>query len=1084
MLEEDTRNVIPETLKVFTENVTKKDNELPKSLHRKQIIINHSIIAACRSRSFHSTIHIALAVYLYRRYGSRLLIDVFHSMGVCSSYSEAKTYLKCGTVYVRPVIDDSAFFQFVFDNADVNIRTLTGLGTFHSLGSIKCVTPLQAVYTPSAFPHDTSIRPDSKKKLIPVKMYKKAISGFKTITITPIHISGETSKEIYKATALDVLWAAGYTDKIELQPSWNGYMQSSMAQAGGIVTQTIPLPFIYLNPSNLNTLYSALHFACSDIVLSADKDSPVASVVVRLGGFHLLVSFLGSIGYVMNGGGIEELWETVYARNSIPHMLTGHAFSRAVRTHILTAAALIKLIIHTNPDSTDMCDNLLKLRSRLFNRKVSCKEASENEILLKFVANLNNKCQDLETKSRTEKLWLMYLHQVFLMLHVILAEDRKLGFTYCHYYPNDASIPFCWSHTLCKDMLTLLAANDGTSMSYFIRELEKVYYRWVFHDQASRERMGRYAIEVASAVEALAGISHESSEQRKDLQDSSMTIDSKHMKIFLSFLKQHNPFYISEDLVNIFSGVVGDDTVTCDSMKVRDNVVPVNVQQLFNRIIFLNNTSQDLKEYFQYELFPTPPALLKNNRMRKGTKSSLVSVFVPEEEEGENETFGHNAIHVIYGGHLLNCVVWSRPGTYGDVLNVYKCYIERHFGKETIVVFDGYPDTPTTKGEARSLRYRKPAPVVLFNDSTYISPTQSDSVAISQNKRALISVLITHLHNASIEIYQATADTDAQIIRVALQHTADGERIIVVGQDTDLQQEIHHHTRDVLLFRHGMSGCDPTSSIFRKGKEKCLKLLEKEELQRKVTVFNEENSTYYEIAKAGIWCIAINKQHRPEKGDVLIGENFCTCTGPAMSSPVLQDVRLCEIKRDRFHTRQLRCRVCSSMDLRAKLFLRELLLLCAPRVIHPTKELQESSLRRSYYKMDWNDEQAPGLLTSNTRHCRMGVRASQKDGLACNSGPYRQRQAERSNALAPQFSYHTLLRVHLVGETSCTLQSALGIVSTGDCQHRGLSALGIVSTGDCQHRGLSALGIVSTGDCQHWGLSAQGIVSTGKTCRE
>ncbi|KAJ8871845.1 hypothetical protein PR048_028185 [Dryococelus australis] len=158
---------------------------------------------------------------------------------------------------------------------------------------------------------------------------------------------------------------------------------------------------------------------------------------------------------------------------------------------------------------------------------------------------------------------------------------------------------------------------------------------------------------------------------------------------------------------------------------------------------------------------------------------------------------------------------------------------------------------------------------------TYISHTQSDFLANSQNKRALIGALITHLCKVNIEVYQATADADVQIIRVALQYAADGKRIIVVGQDTVIlstyddiwflktqtgnkrenvfniarKQEIHQHTRDVFLFCHGMSGCG-TSSIFRKGKVKCLKLLEKEELRRKVTAFNEENFTHDDIVKA------------------------------------------------------------------------------------------------------------------------------------------------------------------------------------------------------------------------------------------
>lgn len=79
--------------------------------------------------------------------------------------------------------------------------------------------------------------------------------------------------------------------------------------------------------------------------------------MVRLRGFHLLMSFLGSIGHIMAESGLAELWERVYAKGSVVHMLTGHAFSRAVRAHTLTLLALISILLeksdwadHTNKD--------------------------------------------------------------------------------------------------------------------------------------------------------------------------------------------------------------------------------------------------------------------------------------------------------------------------------------------------------------------------------------------------------------------------------------------------------------------------------------------------------------------------------------------------------------------------------------------------------------------------------------------------------------------------------------------------------------------------------------------------------------
>jgi hypothetical protein len=43
------------------------------------------------------------------------------------------------------------------------------------------------------------------------------------------------------------------------------------------------------------------------------------------------MSFLGSIGNIMNNTGLSELLESVYAPAAVVHMLSGKAISRAIR---------------------------------------------------------------------------------------------------------------------------------------------------------------------------------------------------------------------------------------------------------------------------------------------------------------------------------------------------------------------------------------------------------------------------------------------------------------------------------------------------------------------------------------------------------------------------------------------------------------------------------------------------------------------------------------------------------------------------------------------------------------------------------
>ena len=67
------------------------------------------------------------------------------------------------------------------------------------------------------------------------------------------------------------------------------------------------------------------------------------NVVSSLGGFHIIMSFLGSIRKLMESSGISELFQVVYSSDTAVHMLSGKAHTRALPAHFLIQSAL-KLI--------------------------------------------------------------------------------------------------------------------------------------------------------------------------------------------------------------------------------------------------------------------------------------------------------------------------------------------------------------------------------------------------------------------------------------------------------------------------------------------------------------------------------------------------------------------------------------------------------------------------------------------------------------------------------------------------------------------------------------------------------------------
>ena len=62
----------------------------------------------------------------------------------------------------------------------------------------------------------------------------------------------------------------------------------------------------------------------------------------------------------MEGNGIAEMWETVYAPNTVIHMMNGHAYSRTLRSHQLTSLALVSKLL--DDDETLTNDDIVQLK--------------------------------------------------------------------------------------------------------------------------------------------------------------------------------------------------------------------------------------------------------------------------------------------------------------------------------------------------------------------------------------------------------------------------------------------------------------------------------------------------------------------------------------------------------------------------------------------------------------------------------------------------------------------------------------------------------------------------------------------------
>ena len=342
-IESETLNTeyVPNSLRLFLNSLfSKVDKPIKVSS------IGQAIIQATRPRGLIAPLQIGLGIQMHHHFGSRFLVDTLYSLGFSSSYTEVQRFemnAASKPVDSDAIKKDAYFLQYVADNVDHNVRTIDGHGTFHGMGIISVSTPgsQERRTIPRLNPSLTEITELAK---IHVKFYKEPPAILNTLKFGVL-----SEKEIANKTwSIDLLSKVCWP--VKRNASWSAIMHKTKGNYPGKSSITF-LPMINLNPSDESCIYTTLHFVCKEahknkctpiltfdqplywkammLIQNEPKDSPLKSLVLKLGGFHTEMSFVGCIGYLMSGSGLVSILETVYAATAVTHMMTGKAIARA-----------------------------------------------------------------------------------------------------------------------------------------------------------------------------------------------------------------------------------------------------------------------------------------------------------------------------------------------------------------------------------------------------------------------------------------------------------------------------------------------------------------------------------------------------------------------------------------------------------------------------------------------------------------------------------------------------------------------------------------------------------------------------------
>jgi len=265
-----------------------------------------------------------------------------------------------------------------------------------------------------------------------------------------------------KAVSLDTLWLSSYIFQCDQRPSWNGFNEVTLHHESYQTSTIEILPFINLDPNRLETIYTALMFlleqskkynfqtcACTfdqplyqkaAAILSDQSTFPDANrIVLRLGGFHLLMSFMGALGNIMAGSGLEELLASVYAEGAVPLMMKGKAYSRALRAHSLIHAALTKLLLESSQSHIDI-NHISALHQNLLLHGVEANNATEDETLRQLAQAIDAHWETLAKDNRTIKLWSVYNCGIKLIKMFLRAE--RTGDWPLHIHTIEQMLPY------------------------------------------------------------------------------------------------------------------------------------------------------------------------------------------------------------------------------------------------------------------------------------------------------------------------------------------------------------------------------------------------------------------------------------------------------------------------------------------------------------------------------------------------------------------------------------------------------------------------------------------------------------------
>ena len=396
----------------------KLDSTLPAAL------IGNIITSSITNQA--TTLQIALGILLR----DKSLITHFHNFGVSCTYDEVIRFKASAAAaaskqsHLTGLMNcDTGLVQAVADNFDTNISSPNGIRSTHALALLMTQVQQNTTAIDSNDLNDNDCIPRLKKEelkdhvqpCIEIHRYsgpKKPLMPLTLKTVLPLKILASQIVALNRARDIDCAFLKSVTSE-DCTPEFGGFNTCLAREQGHSLkpaTKAVYRPLIDMTPSDPDTMLTAMIEAqrltheTGQVFTIFTADQQLYRVVVevtwvypdlfhnfipRLGGMHMLMSFVGAVGTLMSNTGLEEIMRAAFG--GIQKMLAGKKFPQNCRA----LRMIVEELLHFTMENMDTYDQL--------------------------ISTLEGKAEE----SRTAKLWLDNLVKPVLVMMVFIRSERE-----------------------------------------------------------------------------------------------------------------------------------------------------------------------------------------------------------------------------------------------------------------------------------------------------------------------------------------------------------------------------------------------------------------------------------------------------------------------------------------------------------------------------------------------------------------------------------------------------------------------------------------------------------------------------------